>query len=120
MNLVSKSLLAVAFVASSFTIAPVAIALPYGPDTCAEGFVWRDAAPGDHVCVTANSRQRAANENAAAASRIDPAGAYGPNTCIDGFVWREAFAGDVVCVTPARREAVRQENATGVARRVLN
>ena len=25
--------------------------LPYGPDTCKQGYVWRDAIPGDHVCV---------------------------------------------------------------------
>jgi hypothetical protein len=26
--------------------------LPYGPDTCIQGFVWREAGPGDVVCVT--------------------------------------------------------------------
>lgn len=119
MSLVQKALLAASLVLSSFSIAPMAVALPYGADTCAEGFVWRDAAPGDHVCVKPLGRQRAAEENALAASRVDPAGAYGPNTCLNGFVWREAFGGDVVCVTPARRDAVRQENAMAAARRVL-
>ena len=96
-------------------IAPVAPALAddyaYGPDTCRNGYVWREASPLDHVCVLPSARTRAAQENAMAFSRIDPAGAYGPFTCIAGYVWREAFAGDVVCVTPARRSAVARENA---------
>jgi hypothetical protein len=93
--------------------------LPYGPDTCKNGYVWRDAIPGDHVCVTPASRSTAANENAIAGSRVDPAGAYGPNSCVAGFVWREAYAGDVVCVTGDRRSAVRQENIDGPSHRVL-
>ncbi|MEH2393254.1 MAG: hypothetical protein V7K21_16915 [Nostoc sp.] len=24
----------------------------YGSDTCISGYVWREAFPGDHVCVT--------------------------------------------------------------------
>jgi hypothetical protein len=93
--------------------------LPYGPDTCRNGYVWRDAIPGDHVCVTPERRQVAADENAIAGSRYDPAGAYGPNSCVAGFVWREAYAGDVVCVTPGRRSQVAQENAEGPSHRVL-
>ena len=93
--------------------------LPYGPDTCKNGYVWRDAIPGDHVCVSPDSRATAANENAIAGSRIDPGGAYGPNSCVAGFVWREAYAGDVVCVTGERRSAVRQENIDGPSHRVL-
>jgi hypothetical protein len=31
---------------------------PSGPDTCLEGFVWREAFPGDHVCVTWETRQQ--------------------------------------------------------------
>jgi hypothetical protein len=121
MRLISKSLLSVTLLLAAFGAVPVVQAdpLPYGPDTCLNGYVWRDAAPGDHVCVRPASRTRAAAENATAASRIDPLGAYGPYTCINGFVWREAFRGDVVCVTPARRDAVHIENAMGPARRVL-
>jgi len=121
MRLISKSLLSASLLLAAFSAAPAVQAEPlaYGPDTCRTGFVWRDAAPGDHVCVRPASRSRAASENAAAASRIDPLGAYGPYTCINGFVWREAFRGDVVCVTPARRDAVNVENAMGPARRVL-
>jgi len=104
---------AISLIASA--AAPVAPAaaddFAYGPDTCRTGYVWREAAPFDHVCVSGPSRSRAASENAVAMRRIDPAGAYGPFTCINGFVWREAFAGDVVCVTPGRRTIVAQENA---------
>ena len=92
--------------------------LPYGPDTCKSGFVWRDAIPGDHVCVVPARRSAAANENAIAGSRVDPTGPYGPNTCKPGFVWREAYSGDVVCVTPARRTEVKQENIDGPSHRV--
>ena len=121
MRLIPKGLLTAAFVIAGFSVAPTVQADPlaYGPDTCLNGYVWRDAAPGDHVCVKPVSRSRAATENATAASRIDPLGAYGPYTCINGFVWREAFRGDVVCVTPVRRDAVNVENAMGAARRVL-
>lgn len=93
-------------------------ALPYGPDTCKNGYVWRDAIPGDHVCVRPNKRSAAAHENSIAGSRVNPTGAYGPNTCKPGFVWREAYAGDVVCVSPSRRTQVRHENQAGPSHRV--
>ena len=79
-------------------------ALPYGPDTCKQGYVWREASPTDHVCVPPASRTRAQSDNAQAILRRSPVGgAYGPDTCLPGFVWREAFPGDRVCVTPGRR-----------------
>ncbi|QVI24183.1 hypothetical protein KHQ06_16245 [Nocardia tengchongensis] len=73
----------------------------YGPDTCQEGYVWREANAADHVCVSPGTRDQARADNAAAASRRAGGGAYGPNTCVNGFVWREAYTGDVVCVTTA-------------------
>ncbi|MBX3431292.1 MAG: hypothetical protein KF779_17025 [Hyphomonadaceae bacterium] len=88
---------------------------PNGRD-CRTGFVWREARPGDVVCVTPESRTLVRHENASATARVSPGGAYGPHTCIAGFVWREAFDGDVVCVTPERRSQVREENATAVTR----
>ena len=88
-------------------------------DTCRTGFVWRDARPNDHVCVTPETRSRVAEENSGAAARRDPKGAYGPNSCKTGFVWREAFAGDVVCVTPDIREATKVENRLGLSRRAV-
>ena len=95
---------------------PPPVAVPVGA-RCRMGFVWREAGPGDLVCVPPGSRSRAAQENAYAASRVNPYGSYGPQTCISGFVWREAFAGDRVCVTPAIRDLVRSENLMAASRR---
>lgn len=99
-------------------------AVSFGPmtspglsDRCVQGFVWRAAFAGDNVCVTPATRSEVAADNAAAASRIDPAGAYGPNTCVSGYVWREARPSDQVCVVPARRSAAAQDNAQAGARR---
>ena len=38
-------------------------------DTCRDGFVWREAVPGDHVCVPPETRLQAQNDNALATSR---------------------------------------------------
>jgi hypothetical protein len=73
---------------------------------CASGYVWRIATPSDFVCVTTQSRDTVAGENAQAASYRQPGG----DTCLSGYVWREAFDGDHVCVPPGRRDAVRAEN----------
>ncbi|MFD9828490.1 fibronectin type III domain-containing protein [Tsukamurella tyrosinosolvens] len=94
--------------------------LPYGPDTCKQGFVWREARSSDHVCVTPSTRTATVEENRLASSRRQPGGgAYGPNTCRQGFVWREAYSGDVVCVTPASRTRAAADNAAAPSRRVL-
>jgi hypothetical protein len=90
--------------------------LPYGPDTCIQGYVWREAIPSDHVCVTPAVRARTQQENATAVERRDPNGAYGSNTCKSGFVWREAFDGDAVCVTPDIREQTWADNAAAASR----
>jgi hypothetical protein len=94
--------------------------LPYGPDTCIQGYVWREAGPGDVVCVTPATRSQASSDNAAAGQRVDPNGAYGPNSCKQGFVWREAFGGDVVCVTPATRSQAASDNAAAASRKAAN
>jgi hypothetical protein len=95
--------------------------LPYGPDTCLQGFVWRNARDGDVVCVTPAQRDTTAQENALASQRVEPnGGAYGPNTCKQGFVWREAFDGDVVCVTPASRTQAASDNAAAASRKAAN
>jgi hypothetical protein len=79
---------------------------------CPQGYVWREASPSDHVCVTPLERSRAAAQNAAAAAHVSQTDqTYGPNTCVSGYVWRDAYVGDVVCVTPAERDASRNENA---------
>ncbi len=90
----------------------------YGPDTCLNGYVWRDAVPGDHVCVTPATRTQAAYDNSKAAARRSPTGSpYGPDTCIRGYVWREAVPGDRVCVTPATRTQAANDNGQASARR---
>ena len=52
--------------------APPASAGEFGPDTCRQGWVWREAVPGDHVCVTPQTRSQAWADNAQAASRVAP------------------------------------------------
>ncbi len=87
-------------------------------DRCLQGYVWREARPGDVVCVTPQVRQDTRNENSAAASRRNPSGGpYGPDTCRQGFVWREAYAGDHVCVPVASRTRAAQDNAAANGRR---
>jgi len=83
---------------------------------CLQGYVWREAGPNDHVCVTPATRDQAAADNAAAPSRVDPNGAYGPDSCIQGYVWREAFTGDHVCVTTAVRSQAAADNAAAASR----
>ena len=89
----------------------------YGPDTCLNGFVWRDAVPNDHVCVTPDVRAAAGQDNAQAASRSAGYGPYGPDTCVYGFVWRQVVPGDHVCVTPDTRSQAQRDNAAAAARR---
>ena len=36
---------------------------PYGPDTCKQGWVWREAYEGDVICVTPETRARTKAEN---------------------------------------------------------
>jgi hypothetical protein len=85
--------------------------------TCIDGFVWRQAGPGDRVCVTPESRNLAAMENQQANARRNPnGGPYGPDTCLMGFVWRDGFANDHTCVTGERRSIVAQENQAGPSR----
>ena len=84
-------------------------------DKCISGYVWREAFPGDHVCVTPATRAQAAYDNRHATERYDPdslAGAlYGGETCLPGYVWREASPSDLVCVTPATRDQTAYDNS---------
>jgi hypothetical protein len=91
--------------------------LPYGPDTCKQGYVWRGATPSDHVCVTPQTRDETAQENAQGPALKDPkGGAYGPETCLQGFVWRDAVPNDTVCVVPASRDRAAADNAAAPSR----
>ncbi|MCV7423961.1 hypothetical protein H7K45_25745 [Mycobacterium yunnanensis] len=98
----------------------VADPLPYGPDTCVQGFVWREARPGDTVCVTPGVRDAIAAQNANAGANKDPQAGSGPESCSQGYVWREAFDGDTICVTPAVRSATLADNAAAASRKQTN
>lgn len=74
---------------------------------CDYGYVWREAFPGDYVCVIPEVRNQARVDNATAPSRWAPAA--DPNQCKAPFVWRNAFPGDKVCVTTASRDEARGE-----------
>ncbi len=88
----------------------------YRTSGCKPGYVWREAFPGDSVCVVTEQADQAKLDNAAADSRIDPNGAYGPQSCLQGFVWRAARESDLVCVDPDVRERVWMDNATADVR----
>ena len=91
----------------------------YGPDTCINGYVWREAVPNDHVCVVPAVRAAARADNEQARYRISTTNrAYGPDTCRNGYVWREAMPDDHVCVLPAVRAQARADNAAAPSRYV--
>lgn len=95
--------------------------LPYGPYTCVQGYVWREAFPNDYACVTPDVRTQAWADNAQASARVSPTGgAYGSDTCIQGYVWRGARAEDHVCVLPSVRDQTQSDNAQTGARRLSN
>jgi len=83
---------------------------------CLTGFVWREAHPGDKVCVTPDTRTRTAAENQAAESTHEPAAADGSYSCRQGYVWREAYADDMVCVPPASRQEAAADNEQAAQR----
>ena len=84
---------------------------------CVQGYVWREALHGDHVCVTSQTRQQAWNDNAQTDARRDPnGGPYGFETCRQGYVWREATSNDRVCVTSATRDQARYDNSKAAER----
>lgn len=92
-------------------------AAPEGSE-CIDGYVWREAYPGDLTCVESWVRDQAWSDNESAATRIDPFGAYGKDSCIQGFVWREANPDDHVCVEPWVRDQTWQDNTMAAERTV--
>lgn len=91
--------------------------LPYGPDTCKNGFVFREAYPNDHVCVTPKVRQQVATDNAHTQENYQLGGGpYGKETCKNGLVWREARPQDHVCVTPEQRQQAVDDNRYAYSR----
>ena len=98
-------------------IAPPNSPGPSRGDGCRQGFVWREATRGDHVCVDPETRQEARLDNDAAAARVNPVDhSYGPDTCRGGFVWRETIPSDHVCVLPVVRAQARADNAAAAGR----
>jgi hypothetical protein len=77
------------------------------PGACKQGFVWREAFPGDQVCVTPETRAQVQADNRTAATRR-----VAPNNdaCIRGYVWREASPQDHVCVTVQTRAQAQEDN----------
>jgi hypothetical protein len=65
------SLLALAALGTLSTTAlnPTTASAQYGPDTCRSGFVWREAYPGDHVCVRPWVRAQARRDNLRTSNR---------------------------------------------------
>ncbi|WP_138503879.1 hypothetical protein [Nostoc sp. PA-18-2419] len=121
-TLLTGTTLAVVLSSTSLTLmfshSAQAQGLPYGPDTCRQGYVWREAVPNDHVCVTPRTRSQAAKDNSQVANRIQPGGGpYGSFTCRQGYVWREAVPNDYVCVTPQTRSQVAKDNKQANNRR---
>jgi uncharacterized protein (DUF2237 family) len=97
---------------------PATAAVDRGPLTCLDGYVWRQATPRDHVCVTPAARAQTARDNALASSRRSTTpGTFGPDLCAPGYLWREALPGDRVCVTPATWQQVHDDNLTAGSRR---
>ncbi len=78
---------------------------------CLPGFVWRGANAQDHVCVTPQARQQAADENAAAGVHQAASAGSGPAPCAPGYVWRMANGQDHTCVTPRARAVIAADNA---------
>jgi fibronectin type 3 domain-containing protein len=94
--------------------------LPYGPDTCKMGYVWREVIPEDHVCVTGDIRSQTAAENLLVDDRRSATDrTYGLDTCVYGYVWREAFPGDNVCVPGTSRDQAASDNAAARSRFVV-
>lgn len=82
-------------------------------DLCKQGYVWREAGPEDHVCVTPGTRDQTRTDNNLAGRRAVP----NSEVCKQGFVWREAFASDHVCVTSQTRTEAAYDNRFAAQRR---
>ncbi|ORA39971.1 hypothetical protein [Mycobacterium aquaticum] len=116
-NLTRSAAAAVIGTAVVIPVPAAADPLPYGPDTCIQGYVWREARTGDTVCVTPDERSTVLQQNANPGAHKDPNGAYGPQSCAQGYVWREAFDGDTICVTPDFRQQMLNDNAAAASRK---
>jgi hypothetical protein len=82
-------------------------------DECAKGYVWREAFPGDRICVTPETHDMVADENRNADKfrKKD-----GNGECEFGYVWRMAGPQDTVCVTQMERDQAQQDNSMAKTR----
>ena len=86
-------------------------------DKCKSPYVWRQATPDDHVCVTQATHEKTLQDNSLAPSRRDQkGGGYGADTCLSGYVWRDSFEGDHICVMPDIRDQAAQDNRDAASR----
>ena len=88
----------VAAVAATPVLALASVSAPaagdHGPLTCLDGYVWRQATPQDHVCVTPAVRGQTARDNALAPSRrTTTPGTFGPDLCAAGLRLARGRAG---------------------------
>ena len=111
---------AIAVAATAIPAPALADPLPYGPDTCIQGYVWREARGGDTVCVAPDIRDAVAQQNSTPGANKDPNAGSGPQSCSQGYVWREAFDGDTICVTTAFRQQMFDANAAASSRKAAN
>ncbi|OBC15809.1 hypothetical protein A5784_27300 [Mycobacterium sp. 852013-50091_SCH5140682] len=116
-NLTRSAAAAVIGTAVVIPVPAAADPLPFGPDTCIQGYVWREARTGDTVCVTPDERSTVLQQNSNPGAHKDPNGASGPQSCAQGYVWREAFDGDTICVTPDFRQQMLNDNAAAASRK---
>ena len=82
-------------------------------DSCAKGYVWREAFEGDHVCVSPDTGARAKSDNASALERR---ATKDSDECVQGFVWRLAKPDDHVCVPHITRGEAAQDNELAYTR----
>ena len=105
-------------VACALSASPTWAGCDVGIDTCKYGLVWRDAVQNDHVCVSGESRNFAAEDNLQGPQRREPqGGASGLDTCKQGWVWREVTPTDHVCVSGTTRTRTATENSAAAANR---
>jgi hypothetical protein len=78
----------------------------FGPNACANGYVWREGDTMDYTCVPPSRRTQVRNDNTAGPARKLPNSDF----CVQGFVWREAWPGDHVCVLVSERRRAQEES----------
>ena len=79
-------------------------------DACAEGYVWREAFEGDHVCVSPGTREQAQADNALAAQRRATAKAAVPlpPARLGCHVFRAGEWREVPCATEEETKRMRR------------